>query len=154
MQISGTNVGLLSPLTDAQTGQDIAGQSAQGAIDTSSASRLKINKSADIPADAGSLDTVAISSGSGLAASGRAPTPVYAEIWKGAVKLAEVDVHGHITSFSGMLTVGGGGGGPVAAARRAVQVAQQMGGEVRVAGSPVNNQTFLTRARLESAYRI
>lgn len=154
MQISGTNVGLLSPLSDAQTGKDIAGQSAQGGINANSASSLKTNQSADVSAEAGAQDRIAISSDFGLAASSRAPTPVYAEIWKGAVKLAEVDIHGHITSFSGMLAVGGGGGGPVAAAQRAVQVAQQMGGEVRVAGTPVNNQAFLTRARLESAYRV
>lgn len=155
MQISGSNVGLLSTPADALAGKNIAGQTAQGAIASAADSSSKTGKSADTLPDSANGDAIFISSSSD-AASGHVPAPVYAEIWKGSVKIAQVDIYGHITSSAGMLIAGsaGGGGGPIAAAQRAVQVAQQTGGEVRVAGAAINNQTLLTRARLASAYAV
>lgn len=155
MQISGSNVGLLSSSADAQTGKNIAGQAAQGVIAPVTDSSPQTGKSAEASPDSANSDAVFISSATD-ATSGHAPAPVYAEIWKGSVKIAQVDIYGHITSSAGMLIAGsaGGGGGPIAAAQRAVQVAQQTGGEVRVAGAAINNQTLLTRARLASAYAV
>lgn len=84
-----------------------------------------------------------------------APAPVYAEIWKGAIKVAQVDVYGRVVSYSGLVAAGGGGvAGPLLAAQRAIQVAQQTGGEIRTAGQALDGQTLLMRARLANAYAV
>lgn len=81
------------------------------------------------------------------------PAPVYAEIWKGDMKLAEIDIHGHVTSFSGLVPSGrGSAGGALVAAQRAVQMAQLTGGEIRAAGQVIDGKTLLMRARLANAY--
>jgi len=83
------------------------------------------------------------------------PGRVYAEIWKDDVKVAQVDIHGQVESLGGIVANGGSAlAGPLLAAQRAVQVAQQTGGEIRSAGQPVDGRTLLMRARLNSAYAI
>lgn len=150
MQVT-NNIGALPGAAEAQTGTDTAGKSsAPRSVGTSHGGDI----SGNAPPDSPHSDKVSISSASGPAASNGAPTAVYAEIWKGSVKLAQVDIHGHVTSFSGAAAPGGGGGGTVIAAQRAVQLAQQTGGEIRVAGTPLNGQTLLARARLASAYNL
>jgi hypothetical protein len=150
MQISG-NIGALPVTAEAQTGADSAGRSS---VQRSAVDGPEREISANAQPDSPHSDKVSISPGSGPAASNLAATPVYAEIWKGSVKLAQVDIHGHVTSFSGTSAAGAGGGGTLIAAQRAVQLAQQTGGEIRVAGTPLNGQTLLTRARLANAYNI
>lgn len=89
-----------------------------------------------------------------LAASEVKPTtPVYAEIWKGPVKVAQVDIYGHVESFAGpSIPDGGSLTGHLLAAQRTVQMAQLTGGEIRTAGQTLDSQTLLMRARLASAY--
>lgn len=84
------------------------------------------------------------------------PAPIYAEIWKEGVKIAQVDVHGRVMSFSGMVSSAEGGGlaGALLAAQRAVQVARQVGGEIRAAGQSLDSQTLLMRARLARTYSV
>jgi hypothetical protein len=59
-----------------------------------------------------------------------------------------------VISLNGMVASGGGGSlaGPLLAAQRAVQVAQQVGGEIRSAGQSLDGQTLLMRARLAKTY--
>lgn len=81
------------------------------------------------------------------------PSPIYAEIWKGMIKVAQIDIHGHVSSFSGLVQSSSGGiAGPILAAQRAVQVAQQVGGEIRAGGLPLDSQTLIMRARLAKTY--
>jgi hypothetical protein len=82
------------------------------------------------------------------------PSMVYAEIWRGGIKVAQVDIHGQVVSYSGQVAANGGVGmaGALLAAQRAIQIARQTGGEIRTAGQPVDGQTLLMRARLEKAY--
>lgn len=99
--------------------------------------------------------SVAISAETRIAEARETQVPIYAEIWKGAIKLAQIDIHGHVISFSGLVPSGGGGlAGPLLAAQRTVQVAQQTGGEIRSAGQSLDGQTLLMRARLEKAYTL
>lgn len=81
-------------------------------------------------------------------------SPIFAEIWKDGQKLAEVDSHGRVISHSGLVPPLDGGtlAGPLLAAQRAVQVAQQVGGEIRSAGQTVDRDTLLMRARLARTY--
>jgi len=82
-------------------------------------------------------------------------SPVYAEIWRDGVRVAQVDVHGQVTSAEGVVAATGSGlAGPLLAAQRAVQAARQLGGEIRSAGQPVDGQTLLMRERLASTYTI
>lgn len=102
-----------------------------------------------------STDTVSLSAEVRDQQVNDAPAPVYAEIWKGAIKVAQVDVYGHVVSYSGLVAAGGGGvAGPLLAAQRAIQVAQQTGGEIRTAGQALDGQTLLMRARLANAYAV
>jgi hypothetical protein len=79
--------------------------------------------------------------------------PLYAEIWRDGVRVAEVDIHGEVSSPIGAVSTAGNGiAGPLLAARRAVQVARQLGGEIRTASGPVDPQTLLMRERLASKY--
>ncbi len=98
-------------------------------------------------------DTVSLSAAVAAQETRDTAVPVYAEIWKGEIKLAQIDIHGQVTSYSSLLASGGGGlAGPLLAAHRAIQVAQQTGGEIRTAGQVLDSQTLLMRARLASTY--
>jgi hypothetical protein len=78
---------------------------------------------------------------------------VYAEIWKNGVKVAQVDNHGGVTSFvGGVAGSTGSGGGQVMASLRAAQIAQAIGGEIRVAGQVLDGATLAMRARLRQVY--
>jgi len=78
---------------------------------------------------------------------------VYAEIWKNGVKVAQVDNHGGVTSFvGGVAGSTGSGGGQVMASLRAAQIAQSIGGEIRVAGQVLDGATLAMRARLRQVY--
>ena len=79
--------------------------------------------------------------------------PLYAEIWRDGVRVAEVDIHGQVSSPTGVVGAAGSGlAGPLLAAQRAVQAARQLGGEIRTASGPVDPQTLLMRERLASKY--
>ena len=82
------------------------------------------------------------------------PAPVYAEVWKDGLKVAEVDSHGSVSASSGLirLPTGGGSGGAWLAAARAAQIAQAVGGEIRVAGQTMDGQTLAMRVKLQTAY--
>lgn len=103
-------------------------------------------------------DTSTTSDQVSLTASGIAslelPAPVYAEIWRGNIKLAQIDTRGQVTSFTGPVGTdsGNSSAGGILAAQRTIQLAQQFGGEIRVAGLSLDHQTVLMRARLETAY--
>jgi hypothetical protein len=149
MQILPLTSAFVSPLAGTQTGLDKSGKAAQAALEESAASRT--NPPTHIEFAPNDTDTVSISAGFKT----QAPVPVYAEIWKGAVKVAQVDIHGHVISYSGLVASGGGGlAGPLLAAQRAVQLAQQTGGEIRTAGQVLDGQTLLMRARLANTYAV
>ena len=81
--------------------------------------------------------------------------PVYAEIWKNGTKVAEIDTHGGVTPTSGLVasspgTVGASGA--LLAARRAAEIVRSIGGEHRVGGQTMDNQTLEMRAKLEMFY--
>lgn len=81
--------------------------------------------------------------------------PIYAEIWKNGMKVAEIDIHGGVNSVNGLVasahgTVGNGG--PLLAARRAAEIVRSIGGELRVGGQIIDGQTLDTRAKLKMAY--
>lgn len=119
-------------------------------------------RSATLPATAAAPGVAASDSPVSLSAAAQqsaarqnSPAPVYAEIWQGSIKIAQVDLHGHVTSFSPLLASGGGGlAGPVQAAQRAVQVARMTGGEIRSAGQSLDGQTLMMRARLANTYAV
>lgn len=156
MQISPAISSLASPLTGAPTGLETRGKSTQAGNRESAALRAESTPVPTVASDAS--DSVSVSAQAQTQTqtqeAGNAPAPIYAEIWKGGVKLAQVDIHGHVTSLSGLVTSGGGGSvaGALLAAQRAVQVAQQVGGEIRSAGQPLDRQTLLMRARLANTY--
>ena len=81
--------------------------------------------------------------------------PIYAEIWKDGRKVAEIDIHGGVSSTDGLVastqgTVGNGG--PLLAARRAAEIVRAIGGELRVGGQVMDGQTLDMRAKLKMAY--
>ncbi|MBI3523278.1 MAG: hypothetical protein HY066_01920 [Betaproteobacteria bacterium] len=81
--------------------------------------------------------------------------PVYAEIWKDGIKVAEIDIHGGVNSVNGLVASAhgtAGNGGPLLAARRAAEIIRSIGGEIRVGGQVIDGQTLDTRARLKMAY--
>lgn len=103
--------------------------------------------------DVADVDNVSLSADARVKVAQYVPAPVYAEIWKGSVKLAEIDIHGHVSSHSMLVPSGGGGlAGPLVAAQRALQLEQQTGGEIRIGGQPLDGPTLLMRARLANAY--
>ena len=90
---------------------------------------------------------------------GNAPefAPVFAEIWKQGIKVAEIDIYGGVNPVNGLVapiqgTVGSGGA--LLAARRAVEIARSVGGEIRVGGQIMDSQTLDMRARLKVVYGI
>ncbi len=153
MQITTVTNPVLSPLVNAAGGADAQARAAEENRRPVVAPAAETNTA---PAEERS-DTVSVSPEAAAAAEQALPqpAPVYAEIWKGAVKVAQVDIHGHVTSMMGVVAGGGGGtlAGPLLAAQRAVQVAQQVGGEIRSAGQALDGQTLMMRARLAQAYR-
>lgn len=151
MQILPSTLELGSPLSSKPTGPEAGGK---GPLRELAARRT--DPPTPDPATTGSAatDSVSISPEVRTRGAGNSPSPVYAEIWKGTIKIAQVDIHGHVQSYSGLLASSGGGGlaGPLLAAQRAVQVAQQVGGEIRTAGQAIDGQTLLMRARLANSY--
>lgn len=92
-------------------------------------------------------------SGAAATRSSDYAAPVIAEIWKDGLKVAQVDSQGGVTSFIGLMPGGtGGGGGPLSATLRAAQIAQSIGGEIRVAGQVIDGATLAMRARLRQLY--
>lgn len=82
-------------------------------------------------------------------------SPIYAEIWKNGMKVAEIDIHGSVNLAIGLVasaqgTVGGSG--VLLAARRATEIARTIGGEIRVGGQPMDSQTLDMQAKLKIAY--
>jgi hypothetical protein len=152
MQISSPISPLLSPLTGALTGPEARDKATQGAIQEPVVPRVETSEPAAPESDA--ADIVSVSPQAREQEASALPAPVYAEIWKGGQKVAQVDIHGHVISLNGMVASGGGGSlaGPLLAAQRAVQVAQQVGGEIRSAGQSLDGQTLLMRARLAKTY--
>ncbi len=98
---------------------------------------------------------VSLSSNATESTAQSANAVLYAEIWKDGRKIASVDSHGKVTSFSGIVPPAEGSsiGGPLRAAMRATQVAQSVGGEIRVAGQVIDATTLSMRARLAQAYK-
>ncbi len=81
--------------------------------------------------------------------------PVYAEIWKDGVKVAQIDVHGGVHSIDNLYSSApgsSGAGGTLLAARRAIEVARALGGEIRVGGQSIDGQTLRMQAKLRVAY--
>ena len=155
MQISSPTLALVTPLPGAPTGIETRGKSAQGApANAGELTPARSNVATPVTVENDAADSVSVSAQARAQETSNAPAPVYAEIWKGAIKVAQVDIHGHVISLTGLVSSGGGGSiaGPLLAAQRAVQVAQQVGGEIRSAGQPVDGQTLLMRARLAKAY--
>lgn len=158
MQIAAPTLPLVSPAATPQTGPEARGKNTQAP-----ARELLKSSPAAVPA-ATEIDSSEAQEGAGASVSVSAeargkdqtaiPAAIYAEIWRGGMKVAQVDVHGHVTSLSGLVASGGGGSlaGPLLAAQRAVQVAQQVGGEIRSAGQSLDGQTLMMRARLAKAY--
>jgi hypothetical protein len=151
MQISPSTLELGSPLSSKPTGPEAGGKGPLPEFVT-----RRTDPPIPDPAQTGSAATESVSISPEVRTRGEdnSPSPVYAEIWKGTMKIAQVDIHGHVQSYSGLLASSGGGGlaGPLLAAQRAVQVAQQVGGEIRTAGQAIDGQTLLMRARLAHSY--
>lgn len=81
--------------------------------------------------------------------------PVYAEIWKNGMKIAEIDIHGGVNAANSLIvseqgTIGSGGA--ILAARRAAEIARSIGGEIRVGGQIMDSKTLDMRAKLQMAY--
>jgi hypothetical protein len=152
MQISPANSALVSPLPSKPTGFASPGK---GSLDGLTARHIDPPDPDPAPAGNAATDSVSISPEVRSHEASNAPTPVYAEIWKGTVKVAQIDIHGQVHSYSGLLASSGGGGvaGALLAAQRAVQVAQQVGGEIRTAGQAIDSQTLVMRARLAHSYQ-
>lgn len=154
MQISSLNPALFSPSASAD--DDLAGRLARDVRKESTAAQAAAAPAGETERNAGAADTVSVSTRALTLQTGGArelPAPTYAEIWKDGMKLADVDIHGHVTSYSGLVPAGdGGSGGALLAAQRAVQLAQITGGEIRAAGQAIDGKTLLMRARLVNAY--
>lgn len=152
MPITPLNPALGAPLAGLSAGPDKGSASLQRTPNAPFAANPDPAPTAE--SATGTTDSVSLSAEVTSAQERDVSVPIYAEIWKGPVKLAQVDIHGHVTAFTGQVAEGGGGlAGPLLAAQRAVQVAQQTGGEIRAAGQLVDGQTLLMRARLASTYR-
>lgn len=152
MQIATTANPVLSPLLNAAAAPDAQARATTDSKRAQAAPAPVEERPAPAVEDSG--DVVSVSAAARSPEAADVPAPVYAEIWKGAVKMAQVDIHGHVVSLNGMVASGGGGSlaGPLLAAQRAVQVAQQVGGEIRSAGQSLDRQTLLMRARLATTY--
>lgn len=122
--------------------------------DAATKPRLSASDRAATPPLAPTPPAVPALSGRRPAVEPTAPAPVYAEIWKDGIKVANIDTHGTITSFAGppLAPPVGGAGGPWLAATRAAQVARAVGGEIRINGLVVDAGTAKMRVRLELAY--
>ncbi len=156
MQIASVNPGIATALTGISAGLEknsTAADVAQEPLKESAAPAER--KLAPVESERSDSANVSISANAQTQAAKGLPAPVYAEIWQGDIKVAQVDIHGHVTSYSAMLASGGGGlAGPLVAAQRAVQVAQLLGGEIRSAGQSLDKQTLLMRAKLASTYSV
>jgi hypothetical protein len=174
MQITPPSPSLVSPLAVPTTGPEKNGRPDRNPADESNAANLGKTTQAGQSAQSGQAaqsssapattqgdsaasavsENISISEASRTAISGRMPAPVYAEIWKGDIKVAQIDIHGQVQSFSGLVASGGGASlaGPIQAAQRAIQVARMTGGEIRSAGQSLDSQTLLMRAKLANTY--
>jgi hypothetical protein len=152
MQILPTTATPVSSLPGKPTGPDA---SVKGSPDEFGTRRTDQPVSEPVPIESPSTDSVSISSAANSYQPANTPTPVYAEIWKGSIKIAQIDMRGQVHSFSGLLAASGDVGiaGPMLAAQRAVQLAQQVGGEIRTAGQTIDNRSLLMRARLIESYQ-
>lgn len=150
MQISPPTPALISSLASSTTALDKGGKAGQNSLAEIAAPAVAVSPAESERKD---VDAVSLSAEVRMREIGDVPAPVYAEIWKGSIKVAQVDIYGQVVSYSGLVASGGGGlAGPLLAAQRAVQVAQQTGGEIRTAGQSLDGQTLLMRARLASTY--
>ncbi|MEI6987648.1 MAG: hypothetical protein WCK65_16155 [Rhodospirillaceae bacterium] len=149
MQISPPNSAVAAALSGKSTGHDAR---SNGTLDDLTATRTVLPAPTQVETKA--TDSVSISPEVRSLEISNTAVPIYAEIWKGSIKVAQVDAHGHVISHSGMVAPSsdGGVGGPLIAAQRAVQVAQMVGGEIRSAGQALDSQTLLMRARLANTY--
>ncbi len=156
MQIASVTPGITAALTGIAVGLEKNSQAADAAQEASKESAAPPERAvAPVENERSDSANVSISANAQTQASKGLPAPVYAEIWQGDIKVAQVDIHGHVTSYSAMLASGGGGlAGPMVAAQRAVQVAQLLGGEIRSAGQSLDKQTLLMRAKLASTYSV
>lgn len=155
MQITSPTSPVLTPLAGMPTGTDARGKAALATDEKLAAARTEESaKLETAKADTEAVDSVSVSPEARQKEASHVPAAIYAEIWKGSMKVAQVDVHGHVTSFTGVVAPGGGASvaGPLLAAQRAVQVAQQVGGEIRAAGQSLDSQTLVMRAKLASTY--
>lgn len=148
MQIPSQSLSLATTLNGPAAGQEKSGKTAQA-----DSKAISTDAPAPIQVRSDSADSVSISSTAPTQQAEQTNSPVYAEIWRGSIKLAQVDIYGHVESFTGLVLPGGGGSaGALLAAQRAVQIAQQTGGEIRTAGQTLDSQTLMMRARLANTY--
>ena len=126
MQITPPSPSLVSPLAVQTTGPEKNGRpdrnpldegnAANGSNAANSANSSKEAKSAQAAQTTAQenngtpavSENISISEASRTAVSSRMPAPVYAEIWKGDIKVAQIDIHGQVQSFSGLVASGGG----------------------------------------------
>lgn len=156
MQIASVNPGIASALPGIAAGLEKNSPAADALQEAPKESAVSSERAAaPVENERSESANVSISANAQTQATKGLPAPVYAEIWQGDIKVAQVDIHGHVTSYSAMLASGGGGlAGPLVAAQRAVQVAQLVGGEIRSAGQSLDKQTLLMRAKLASTYSV
>lgn len=130
----------------------------QGVLAEAGGSSFPANPSAARPSeskDEGEGARVTLSTEGQPAAYAPEFAPVYVEIWKGGMKVAEIDFHGGVSSMGGLVastpgTVGGSG--VLLAARRAAEIVRSIGGEIRVGGQTIDTQTLDMRSKLKIAY--
>jgi hypothetical protein len=151
MQISPTQLASTAPFANSSSGPEKNGKPLTGPIDLTAPAQTTDAASA-IAEEAVS---VSISTASPPPEPAYTPAPVYAEIWKGSQKVAQIDFHGDVVSLTGQPASTGSAGslaGPIVAAQRTAQLAQQLGGEIRVAGLSIDSQTLVMRAKIANTY--
>jgi hypothetical protein len=130
---------------------------APAAVTTNRSPRSPATDAAHVTPAADDLqDTVTLSPDAADIRQGNVVAPaIYAEIWKGNIKVAQIDAHGGVTSFVGRIAGmagASGGGGAIMASLRAAQIAQAVGGEIRVAGQITGGAALAMRARVQQLY--
>jgi hypothetical protein len=126
------------------------------AVTTNRSTQLPVADAPDVNNAADDLwNTVTLSSDATRRLDNLVAPAIYAEIWKGNIKVAQIDAHGGVTSFVGRIAGmagASGGGGAIMASLRAAQIAQAVGGEIRVAGQITGGAALALRARVEQFY--
>lgn len=151
MQISPTQLASTAPFANASGGLEKNGKPQSGLIDLTTPAPTS-DTTLVTPEEAVSVSLSALPPPPEPA---HTPAPVYAEIWKGSQKVAQIDFHGDVVSLTGQQQSTGSAGslaGPIVAAQRTVQLAQQLGGEIRVAGLSIDSQTLVMRAKIANTY--